>query len=93
MRSLPRIPSTSQLRKLESEWIKKCDHSWGQVLMEIAGRAAAEVCLRAWEDRPGRVVIVCGTGNNGGDGMVVARYLALWKVPVTVYVVSKADPE
>ena len=41
-------------------------------LMERAGTAAAEVVLRRF---PGRVTVVCGTGNNGGDGRVCARVL------------------
>src|SRR5262245_60543185 len=45
------------------------------VLMENAGRGAAD-WLRSRLGRPlGRVVIVCGPGNNGGDGGVVARHL------------------
>ncbi|HMP51704.1 MAG TPA: NAD(P)H-hydrate epimerase, partial [Candidatus Melainabacteria bacterium] len=68
-----RIPTTAQIRQLESEWISQCGNNWGQVLMEIAGRAAAIRALRMWQERPGTVTIVCGTGNNGGDGLVVAR--------------------
>jgi NAD(P)H-hydrate epimerase len=56
----------------------------GVVLMENAGRGAAEAILR--EGRAGRlgrftaasgqrVAILCGGGNNGGDGYVVARHL------------------
>jgi ADP-dependent NAD(P)H-hydrate dehydratase / NAD(P)H-hydrate epimerase len=42
-------------------------------LMERAGAAVAEVVLRQF---PGRVTVVCGSGNNGGDGRVCARVLA-----------------
>ena len=47
------------------------------VLMEHAGRSAAELVARlVVERRPGaRVRIFCGGGNNGGDGFVVARFL------------------
>ncbi|MBX5441146.1 MAG: NAD(P)H-hydrate dehydratase [Solirubrobacteraceae bacterium] len=42
-------------------------------LMERAGRGLADVVARAIPDGP--VVVVCGTGNNGGDGFVAARLL------------------
>lgn len=42
------------------------------VLMENAGRGAADVISALG---PKRVAVVCGTGNNGGDGFVVARHL------------------
>jgi hydroxyethylthiazole kinase-like uncharacterized protein yjeF len=47
----------------------------GSVLMERAGRAVADTALRRF---PGarRIVVFCGTGNNGGDGFVAARHLA-----------------
>ncbi|HOJ40491.1 MAG TPA: NAD(P)H-hydrate epimerase [bacterium] len=46
------------------------------VLMENAGHQAASVVSR-WlkKNRKERVLVVCGRGNNGGDGMVTARYL------------------
>ena len=44
------------------------------VLMENAGRGAAEVLQSLGIHGP--VVICCGKGNNGGDGMVIARHLA-----------------
>src|SRR3984885_8034672 len=44
-------------------------------LMEHAGRATARFILRELPQRR-RVVVLCGKGNNGGDGFVAARYLA-----------------
>ncbi|WP_213807644.1 NAD(P)H-hydrate dehydratase [Granulicella sp. dw_53] len=44
-------------------------------LMERAGEAVARFCLRHFA-AAGRVVVLCGKGNNGGDGLVAARHLA-----------------
>jgi len=46
------------------------------VLMENAGRAAAEEALRMLTGSDGETLVVAGPGNNGGDGLVVARTLA-----------------
>ncbi len=57
----------------------------GIVLMENAGRGAAEV-IRARLPAGGRAAVVCGRGNNGGDGFVIARHLALGGFAVQVFV-------
>lgn len=55
------------------------------LLMENAGRAVAEVALRFLDDASrGRVLVVAGQGNNGGDGFVAARHLHNAGVDVTV---------
>lgn len=53
-----------------------------QDLMEMAGCALGEWARRLGAGRP--VTVLCGPGNNGGDGYVAARYLAEHGVPVTV---------
>ena len=45
-------------------------------LMARAGAGAAQCILRRWGDRPGHILILCGKGNNGGDGFVAAAYFA-----------------
>ena len=64
----------------------------GVVLMENAGRGAAD-CIEAFlQGACGKgVAIVCGPGNNGGDGFVIARHLHLRGAGVTVFAVGAAD--
>ncbi len=56
----------------------------GISLMENAGRGVADAVSRRWSPRP--LVILCGPGNNGGDGFVAARLLAErgWTVRVAL---------
>jgi ADP-dependent NAD(P)H-hydrate dehydratase / NAD(P)H-hydrate epimerase len=47
-----------------------------EVLMETAGARCADIILREYKPEPAsRILILCGSGNNGGDGMVIARHL------------------
>ncbi len=53
-------------------------------LMESAGLAAAEVARRWAGERGGRIVVLAGPGNNGGDALVAARWLRNWFHDVAV---------
>jgi len=59
-------------------------------LMEAAGEAVAAFCLRQYPDAA-RVMVVCGKGNNGGDGFATARLLASEGVGVRVLLVGRQD--
>ena len=58
-------------------------------LMERAGAGIAQAIRRRWPPRP--VAVLCGPGNNGGDGLVVARHLAEAGFAVTVALAGKAE--
>ena len=62
-------------------------------LMENAGQAAAADLLRRFP-KAGRALIVCGKGNNGGDGLVIARVLSErdWQVDVVFVLGDKLSP-
>jgi NAD(P)H-hydrate epimerase len=65
-----------------------------EVLMERAGRAVARAVRRECGGIYGaRVVIVCGKGNNGGDGLVAARVLRGWGARVHLFELERGvDP-
>jgi ADP-dependent NAD(P)H-hydrate dehydratase / NAD(P)H-hydrate epimerase len=81
------------LKILNSEQIKKHDQFTIQGesissidLMERASRAFVSWFLERY-DATQKVGIVCGTGNNGGDGVAIARLLHDWNYPVKVWIV------
>jgi NAD(P)H-hydrate epimerase len=61
----------------------------GELLMESAGGAVAEAVLGLLP-AGGSVLVVCGAGNNGGDGLVAARHLHALGVPVRAALVGDA---
>lgn len=60
-------------------------------LMERAGSGAAEVILESGLDQGARIAILCGNGNNGGDGFVAARHLKTWGADVICWVIGERD--
>jgi NAD(P)H-hydrate epimerase len=80
--------SREQVREIDRRAIEEFGVP-GVVLMENAGRGAAEV-LRSLGVR-GAVAICCGKGNNGGDGFVIARHLDNHGVPVRVLLFARPE--
>jgi ADP-dependent NAD(P)H-hydrate dehydratase / NAD(P)H-hydrate epimerase len=63
-----------------------------ETLMERAGRAVARAAADLMGGTYGRrIVVVCGKGNNGGDGLVAARYLARWGSSPVAVLLAGAD--
>ncbi|MFP4052535.1 MAG: NAD(P)H-hydrate epimerase [Phycisphaerae bacterium] len=64
----------------------------GVILMENAGRNTAEHVARLLDGAERKnVFVVAGSGNNGGDGFVVARHLANWGAAVTTVLVAPRE--
>ena len=62
------------------------------VLMENAGRAIVSFLQEHFEDLQHKAItILAGAGNNGGDGLVAARYLHYLGVPVKVFLLAERD--
>jgi NAD(P)H-hydrate epimerase len=85
------VLSRAQIRAYDADAIERCGVP-GIVLMENAGRGAAERIVQLLEELPSNeaIVIVCGPGNNGGDGLVVARHLRARGLTVRVFLVGDA---
>ena len=86
-----RVLDTAQMRDADRRTIEEIGIP-SIVLMENAGRAvAAAIEARFAERDRARVAILCGRGNNGGDGLVVARVLAERGAAVSVFLLARAD--
>lgn len=82
------IVTVDEMRMLETE----ADHRYGltsPVLMENAGKSAAEILSHSIRRQRSvndiECLILVGPGNNGGDGLVMGRYLQKWGAQVSVY--------
>ncbi len=81
--------TSAQMRAIETAAIESGEVT-GLELMERAGTGVVEAIFEEWPEMaetPKRAVVLCGPGNNGGDGFVVARLLKErgWEVEVFLY--------
>ncbi len=80
--------SCQQVREIDQRAINKY-HVPSIVLMENAGRTATELMTQL--GCRGRVLVLCGNGNNAGDGLVIARHLDISSIAVQV--IAAGDPD
>lgn len=86
-----KVVTAQQMQALDRKTIEEVGIP-GIVLMENAGRGTAEALLSFFPDATRKkVAVVCGKGNNGGDGFVVARYLQKWNVSVKVLLLGHPE--
>ncbi|MBW8002782.1 MAG: NAD(P)H-hydrate epimerase [Planctomycetes bacterium] len=85
------VMTREQVRAFDSRAINQLGIP-GAVLMENAGRSCAELIKEKLADIPKpKVCIFCGTGNNGGDGYVIARHLLNDSFKVTVVIIGDRE--
>jgi ADP-dependent NAD(P)H-hydrate dehydratase / NAD(P)H-hydrate epimerase len=85
-----RIVTAAEMQALDNDTITQLGIP-GRVLMENAGRGATRCFLdRIYTSGAGRVGVIAGRGNNGGDGFVMARYLAQRRIDVEVFLMAAA---
>src|SRR5215468_12315272 len=89
MRLAPmRVLNSAQMREADRRTIEEIGIP-SLVLMENAGRQVVAAIEAAFESRlDGRVAVLCGRGNNGGDGFVVARTLLQRGIETSVFVIG-----
>lgn len=94
----PSSPASSQSIVLSRRQVRRVDecavhelHYPSIVLMENAGRNAAQWIAANLVQYGRRARVICGTGNNGGDGFVIARHLHNCGWSVEIYVVGAAQ--
>jgi hydroxyethylthiazole kinase-like uncharacterized protein yjeF len=85
-----KLVTASEMRELDRRAIQDLGLP-SLVLMENAGRTTYQILRREFPCLQGEVAVVAGRGNNGGDGFVVARYLAHAGIPVAVFLLGPRD--
>lgn len=91
--NMTELLTAAQMRAIEKAAIDSGQVT-GLELMERAGRGVVEAIFEEWPDLRAtshRAVVLCGPGNNGGDGFVVARLLKEWGWEVEVFLYGDPD--
>ncbi len=86
-----KVVTVDEMRRIEAA-SDAAGHSYA-AMMEQAGRSVAEAITERRDVRGERVLVLVGPGNNGGDGLVAARYLAEAGAQVTCYLLKPRDPD
>ena len=87
--ALPALYSAEALRRIEQHYGPRSSPR----LMERAGATGAAKAMEILGGRHGRVLVMCGPGNNGGDGFVIARQLRQTGFDVVVAYVGDEHPQ
>jgi len=78
---------------LDQELMSTCAFSIDQ-LMELAGLSVSQAVYRVQPLEKGRrVLVACGPGNNGGDGLVAARHLFFYGYKPTIFYPKRSKNE
>jgi ADP-dependent NAD(P)H-hydrate dehydratase / NAD(P)H-hydrate epimerase len=85
-----KLVTVAEMRELDRRAIEEIGIP-SLVLMENAGRTTYQILRREFPDPDGEVAVLAGRGNNGGDGFVVARYLAQAGIPMAVFLLGRRD--
>ena len=85
-----KVSSVGEMREMDRRAMAELGMT-EEILMENAGRAAFEVLLREFGVAGRRYAIFCGAGNNGGDGLVVARQILSGGGIPTVFLFGDPD--
>jgi NAD(P)H-hydrate epimerase len=84
------IVTADEMRAMDRQTIESFGIP-GRILMENAGRDATRILREHFSGIAlRRIGVMAGRGNNGGDGFVIARYLANAGIKVNVYLLSKS---
>jgi ADP-dependent NAD(P)H-hydrate dehydratase / NAD(P)H-hydrate epimerase len=85
-----RLVKTAEIQEMDRLTIHKMGIP-GAVLMENAARGSVRMFLGHFDPSPGScAVVICGPGNNGGDGYAMSRYLSHAGMRIIVLVLAKA---